>query len=388
MNTARSDAAVAVLDGEVGPELYVIGGRNTRGAPLDVVEKFNVAKNAWEPVASLREERYYAAAAVLDGQILLMGGSEEGEEASDDVEVYVPGERDWESFDNLAVERNGLAAAVVYGKVFALGGASEDGVFLRSCESFDPALDHWGLYAPWALDPGRASFGAAVVGEEVYMAGGFDSVGPIGQVERYVFSNGSETLAPLSSPRGSLALVSTEGDLGGDLFVIGGWDGYRTFDTVERYDIEKDAWEAVAPLQTARRGAVAAYIDGTIYVVGGRDEVGNALRTMEVYASESVDEEEGAAPASFALAAAYPNPFTDRTTLSFELAEAGATTLTVYDVRGRVVTTLVDRVMSAGEHRVTWEGTTSDGRPAPAGIYVARLTGNRGQAVEKLTLLR
>ena len=46
-------------------------------------------------------------------------------------------------------------------------------------------------------------------------------------------------------------------------------DGYDHISSVERYDPEANAWEAVAPMSTGRRWAVAAAIDGKLYVVGG-----------------------------------------------------------------------------------------------------------------------
>lgn len=387
MNHARSDAAVAVLEGPDGPELYVIGGRTTTGTALGVVERYVVAEGEWERVASLREERHSAAAAVLNGQIVLMGGKEDDGRATDDVEVYVRGENDWESFQSMDRERNGPAAAVVNGRIYALGGAGEDGAFLETCEYYDPNDDAWYAYAPWMLDPGRASFGAAAVGGSAYLAGGFTQLGPVALFERYDFGNGAATLAPLSSPRGRLALVSTGEAFDDDLFAIGGEEADGAVGTVERYDIDRGMWETVAPLQTPRSGAVVAYIDGAIYVVGGRDEVGNALRTIEVFRFP-VDDEDGAAPAAFALEAGYPNPFSERTTLTLRLAEAGPATLAVYDVRGRRVATLADGPMAAGEHRMTWDGTAADGRPLPAGVYVARLAGSAGHAAAKLTLLR
>lgn len=383
MGRPRANAAVAVLNGE----LYVIGGQNTTGQPLGVVERYDPVTEAWETVESLREERHSAVASVLQGRIVLMGGTDDSGEATDDVEVYVPSEDDWESFDSMGEERNGVASAVLGGLVFALGGTSESGGFLTTCEVYDPVEEDWEPYAYWTLDPGRALFGAATVDDAVYMAGGFSQFGPLDRFERYTLSGGSTALAPLAAPRGNLALVSTDGAFGSDLFAIGGGNGSAVFSTVERYDIGRNAWEPVEPLQTAREGAVAAYLDGAIYVVGGRDATGNVLATMEVYRFP-VDDEDAAAPTAFALEAAYPNPFSERTTLTLRLAEAGPATLIVYDVAGRAVATLADGVLTAGEHRVTWDGTAADGRSLPAGLYVARLTGSAGHAVSKLTLLR
>jgi len=382
MTVARSDAAVAVLDGEV----YVIGGRTTTGQPLDVVEKFNPETSQWSAVESLDDERYAASAVLFEDQILLMGGSED-DGATDDVEVYDPSEDDWESFDDLEDDRTGLGSVVLDGRVYAIGGASESGTFLTSAETYDPDEDEWDVYPDWTLDPGRASFGAATMGDVAYLAGGFSQFGPIDRVERYDVENGTADLAPLSSSRGRLALVHTGGALGGDLFAIGGEDADGVLDTVERFDIEQNDWTPVASLATPRAGAVAAYIDGAIYVVGGEDAFGNALRTMEVFGIMT-STEDPSTPTTFALDAVYPNPFADQTTLSFSLAEPGPVMLAVYDVQGRRVAALADRVMAAGPHRVTWDGRSADGRVLPAGVYLIRVVSDAGTAVAKLTLLR
>jgi hypothetical protein len=80
------------------------------------------------------------------------------------------------------------------------------------------------------------------------------------------------------------------------------------------------------------------------------------------------------APASFALAAPTPNPSRrGGTTLAFALPSAAVTRLALYDVRGRLVRTLVDGPRPAGPAFVDWDGRDESGRAATAGIYFARL---------------
>ena len=375
MSTPRSDAAVAVLDGD----LYVIGGRNVAGSPLGRVERFD--GDEWETVSSLRDERYAAAAAVYNGQIVLSGGYENSGEVTDDVEVYNVGEDDWESFDSMERDRAGHGAIVLDGQVYVLGGVSKGGSPLATSEGYDG--EGWYLYTAWTLDPGRVHFGTAEAGDAAYLAGGLSQFGPLDTFERYTVGQETVPLASLPSPRGNLALVST----GDALFAIGGVDpSGNVLATVTRYDIAQNTWTTVASLATARAGAVAAFLGNTIYVVGGRDANGNVLATTEQYLLP-VDDEDDAAPHAFGLDAAYPNPFAQQTTLAFRLDRPGPVALTVYDVRGREVAALVDGVLPAGEHRVAWDATAT-GRRLPAGVYVARLAGPSGSAVTKLTLVR
>jgi len=77
------------------------------------------------------------------------------------------------------------------------------------------------------------------------------------------------------------------------------------------------------------------------------------------------------------LLSAYPNPFRDRTTLTFEIPEERTIGLparfSIYDARGRVVRRLEDAPHFPGRHEVLWDGRDDAGRPVAAGVYVARL---------------
>ena len=78
-----------------------------------------------------------------------------------------------------------------------------------------------------------------------------------------------------------------------------------------------------------------------------------------------------------------PTPFSTSTTIGFTLAEADQVTLTIYDVRGREVSVLVDGPMEAGQHTATF-----DAKDLPSGVYLYRLTTREGTATGQLTLVR
>jgi hypothetical protein len=90
----------------------------------------------------------------------------------------------------------------------------------------------------------------------------------------------------------------------------------------------------------------------------------------------------------YALHPSRPNPFNPLTTISFELAEAVEVKLVVYDLRGQMVTTLLDQSLPAGPHRVTWNGRNGRGREVASGEYFYRLTAGTFTAKRKMTLLR
>ncbi|MBI5060365.1 T9SS type A sorting domain-containing protein [candidate division KSB1 bacterium] len=99
--------------------------------------------------------------------------------------------------------------------------------------------------------------------------------------------------------------------------------------------------------------------------------------------SPSIMDESGhVVVASFELTA-YPNPFNPSTTLAFIIEAAAHVSLKVLDLNGRTVKSLHDGVLSAGEHRVSFDGTG-----LPSGIYFANLSTPRTTLTRKLLLVR
>ncbi len=77
------------------------------------------------------------------------------------------------------------------------------------------------------------------------------------------------------------------------------------------------------------------------------------------------------------LSGNYPNPFNPITTISFSLAEASPNvTLSIFNMRGQKVKTLLNCEMEVGEHVVTWQGTDHNNKPVSSGVYFYRLSTN------------
>ena len=89
-----------------------------------------------------------------------------------------------------------------------------------------------------------------------------------------------------------------------------------------------------------------------------------------------------------ALAQNVPNPFNPLTHISFELPADGTAHLAVYDIGGRLVRTLVDGAMAAGDHTVAWNGTDDAGRAVAAGVYLYRLRSGAVDEVRRMSLVR
>jgi hypothetical protein len=110
----------------------------------------------------------------------------------------------------------------------------------------------------------------------------------------------------------------------------------------------------------------------------------------EAAAREGAGAKRGAGAPAFVWHGAAPNPARATTAFRFALGGdgAGEVTLHIYDAGGRLVRTLQSGPLPAGEHALTWDGRTADGRPAARGIYLCRLQAPGGSATQKLVLDR
>jgi len=93
-------------------------------------------------------------------------------------------------------------------------------------------------------------------------------------------------------------------------------------------------------------------------------------------------------PPRFSLHQNYPNPFNPVTTLSYDLPEDALVNITIYDMMGRQVSTLVNSQQSAGYKSVQWNATNNAGQPVSAGLYLYTIQAREFRQTRKMVLLK
>ena len=132
------------------------------------------------------------------------------------------------------------------------------------------------------------------------------------------------------------------------------------------------------------------------YLVEGLDrygEYGVCFRTVTLYGtSEAVCEhgpiypvsvESDEVPNDISLSQNYPNPFNPSTTVTYTLDRTGPVEISVYDLSGRIVSTLVDGVRPAGNHEAWFSADD-----LPTGSYIYRLQAGTETLTRTMTLIR
>jgi len=91
---------------------------------------------------------------------------------------------------------------------------------------------------------------------------------------------------------------------------------------------------------------------------------------------------------TFFLDDAYPNPFSDFTTVRFTIPDEYRVLLSAYDLTGRRIAVLTDGLFNAGTTTVSWNGMTDYGRKVPAGTYLLRMESGDFASTKRIVVLR
>lgn len=126
-------------------------------------------------------------------------------------------------------------------------------------------------------------------------------------------------------------------------------------------------------------------------------DIGDAINNAQVVPAGMIDlglttiaysRPVGRTVARTILLGANPNPFRSGTTIRFSLKEAGKARVSVYDITGRLVRSVLDGWTEAGAHEATWDGTDGVGKRVASGIYYVRMTAGKYAATKRAVLVK
>ena len=88
-------------------------------------------------------------------------------------------------------------------------------------------------------------------------------------------------------------------------------------------------------------------------------------------------------PSTFGLQNIYPNPFNPSVNISYSLENEAQTELSVYDINGNLIETLINDMMSAGTHNFLWQPMNIS-----TGIYIVRLNADNIKSMQKIICVK
>lgn len=264
--TPRTEVTGTVWDGRI----VAVGGLDSDGAALAVVDLYDPDTDTWEAGPALPVALHHTAVATLGDRVYVVGGYsiQDGAWVAE-VAVWSlgPGEQAWVEEPPLTIPRGALAVASTGQRLVALGGVDPAGQVLTSTEVLDVGAEAWEPGPE--LGTAREHLDATAVGDEVYAiagrAGGLDT----NHASAEVLRGGEWVEEPLlQTSRGGIGAATVDGVP----CVVGGEEPAGTIGTIEC--LVDDAWQVLGELEVPRHGLVVASIDGELHVVGGGPEPG------------------------------------------------------------------------------------------------------------------
>ncbi len=102
----------------------------------------------------------------------------------------------------------------------------------------------------------------------------------------------------------------------------------------------------------------------------------------------SIESKDHVLPDKFIVSQNYPNPFNPSTTIDIHLPESNNLIVSIYDITGRLINTLVNDKLEAGLYSVEWNGKDQAGRLVPTGVYIMKVFSGHNVSTQKLAFMK
>ena len=181
----------------------------------------------------------------------------------------------------MPVARQEMPHAVIAGEIYVVGGLLQDRTATTLVQVYNPASGKWRELAPMPFP--MHHLGMAVVGEKLYVVGGYlDPTGRFSASDRVFEYDPVTDVWAEKARKPSLSGAHTAVAFRDRIYVFGG-ARFGPQPSVDIYHPATDTWTTGAPMPTAREHLSAALVDSLIYVVGGRVIGGGNTAAFEAY---------------------------------------------------------------------------------------------------------
>lgn len=145
------------------------------------------------------------------------------------------------------------------------------------------------------------------------------------------------------------------------------------------------AWSAGDTMIVSFKQDNAKLIQTQIILTFGPDDEADIV---DLNGTSSIYDLMSGKPTSFNLAQNYPNPFNPETMIPYELPENSDVTITIYNLLGQQIRSLVNEQVEAGYHQVIWDGLNDQGQQVSSDVYLVCMRSESFSETMKVTLLR
>jgi non-specific serine/threonine protein kinase len=278
--TAAPSKVEYAASAEVGGRIWLLGGIGPDETATDRIAAFDRVLNTWTPGPKLPTSLHHATAVNYKGEAVVIGGFLPGPALTSlaSARVYALRGDGWVRLPPLKHARGAAAAAVVGGKIVVVGGQA-DGKLVPETEVFDGK--RWTDAAE--IPTPREHLGAASDGRYVYAVGGreLSAAENVDAMERYDPASDTWTKLPaMPKATGSVGVTY----VAGRVIAVGGEGVTTTSNAVQGYDVHRRAWSQLPALPAGRHGPAVTTLRSSVYAIGGAAAAGHVAPTQDVYA--------------------------------------------------------------------------------------------------------
>ncbi|MED1423286.1 kelch repeat-containing protein [Bacillus altitudinis] len=227
--------------------------------------------NGWKKRADLPEERLHSSSVVVDGKIFVFGGSSQKSHSNKNTYMYDPYKNEWSSKANMPRERTDSAAVAIGKKIYVIGGAYQDST--KTIDIYDVESDTWSetpINIP-NLAVTKGDISASVVNDKIYILATNKS--PYQEHNFYSYDTKTDTWQQLKMFPQQFTGMSMSEVINNKIYVTG---GERTVSNaknaqVYEYNIETNQWvQTKSKLKFYQLGAAFTTYQGKLFMVGGQ----------------------------------------------------------------------------------------------------------------------
>lgn len=265
-NVPRTEVSAALYQGKV----YVVGGFDEAGQPVNTVEIFDPQTDSWSQGPALPNAVHHTSAVVLGGQLYVIGGLT-GTDFKPTNKVYVYDGTSWTEGPALPQPLGAQGAAILSAdRLYVAGGTQANGTSTGAVYSLGVDETEWQVEPSMSVP--RNHLTMASVDGKLYAIGGRDSdTMTLQTVEIYdPVTKKWQTGADMPTGRSGLASAV----LAGKIYVFGGESTEKTFNEAEEYNPVNGTWREITPMPEARHGLGSAVFGNTVFLFLGGPQPG------------------------------------------------------------------------------------------------------------------
>ena len=235
--------------------------------------------NNWSVSTPLSQPHTHMATASV-GQFIYQIGGENNAGVTDKVWVVDTNERTVDAGSPKPTAVSFTSAAVLYGEIYVVGGLGVDGNPTQVVEAYSPTNDGW---LPIATLPEPLAGVVTIANEDagtLYVLGGHNGETAVSTVYQYDLDQNSWTKLPdMDIPRAN----ASGGLVNDQIIIVGGENATGNLPSCSQFNLEVETWTECADMKVARANAEAVSFISKLYVIGGELKAGEEQIVAEVY---------------------------------------------------------------------------------------------------------